>query len=516
MPRHREYQKTSPCFPKDYEDIVRHIMTEANFFTPSQPARVHLIAFNTGIVSQKEIILADRESLRKASGWVDSLGQLAKGNGQTHLWTTLHRGLQIAAAYSSQNPSQPVTVRVLTDGKDNEGVTSLEKMLAEFPQVDGEHIRGNLILLGDFELKTKLSLPEGAFVVSPNAKWTDIFPPVVLVFPPEPTAGDEARFVENTRAVYASYQWLIDDKFVGNDKALSWRFPDARGYRVTLRVKGLQGAANSSTVVVSVKGKDAFTAEVVSAEGSAQPGDPVKFVARTSLPAKRFNWSVNGAPVGTQPDLTWNSKHEGEFQIALAAWSEDGRLATNSRVLAVKEAPVAARITSPDEVIAGQVVQFAADVTGPCARIEWQFGDGSASQEKDPKHSFAVDGTAAKEFQVSLKATSPAGHSAEAATHVMRVQPATNAKPPTAGFRILEQTFRVGDKLHFVDESQGYLESWLWQVTGENAVREKNPVIQMTTGGKKTIALWVHGPGGDSRFRRISLWGHGSNQSISP
>jgi hypothetical protein len=36
MPRHEECRKTNPCFPKDYEDIVGHIMTEANFFTPSE------------------------------------------------------------------------------------------------------------------------------------------------------------------------------------------------------------------------------------------------------------------------------------------------------------------------------------------------------------------------------------------------------------------------------------------------------------------------------------------------
>jgi hypothetical protein len=40
MPRHEECRKTNPCFPKDYEDIVGHIMTEANFFTPSHPRSV--------------------------------------------------------------------------------------------------------------------------------------------------------------------------------------------------------------------------------------------------------------------------------------------------------------------------------------------------------------------------------------------------------------------------------------------------------------------------------------------
>jgi hypothetical protein len=132
---------------------------------------------------------------------------------------------------------------------------------------------------------------------------------------------------------------------LGNDKVLTWRFPNARAYRVTLRVKGLQGTANSSTVLVSVKGKDAFTAEVNGPEGVAQPGDSVTFNARTSLPSKHFNWFVNGALVGTKPDLIWSSKEEGEFQTQLVAQSEDGRSATNSRVFSVKENPLTARIT---------------------------------------------------------------------------------------------------------------------------------------------------------------------------
>jgi hypothetical protein len=39
MPRHGECRKINPCFPKDSVDIVGHIMTEANFFTPSERGR---------------------------------------------------------------------------------------------------------------------------------------------------------------------------------------------------------------------------------------------------------------------------------------------------------------------------------------------------------------------------------------------------------------------------------------------------------------------------------------------
>jgi hypothetical protein len=39
MPGHRECLKANPHFPKDCDDFVRHIMLEANCFTPSQRRR---------------------------------------------------------------------------------------------------------------------------------------------------------------------------------------------------------------------------------------------------------------------------------------------------------------------------------------------------------------------------------------------------------------------------------------------------------------------------------------------
>ena len=62
MPRHEECRKTNPCFPKNYEDIVGHIMTEVNFFTPSEPGR----SVKPGaIISRVESLQILKNDLRK-------------------------------------------------------------------------------------------------------------------------------------------------------------------------------------------------------------------------------------------------------------------------------------------------------------------------------------------------------------------------------------------------------------------------------------------------------------------
>jgi hypothetical protein len=247
------------------------------------PSRLNLIAFNSGIVSEREVNLTTSAALQEALAWVVDLERLTRGDGQTHLWTTLRHALDVATRYSRENPNQPVVVRALTDGEDNEGVTSLEKVLRQFPLVDGEHIRGNLVLLGDLELKTKLGLPEGAFTTTKTTTWADIFPPVVLWFPTNPRTGDEVRFVENTRSIYADYEWVIDGRTLGKEKLLLHRFTEAGTHRVTLKVKGLQGTADSTTVVVNVQAKENFTVDVVSTSpATVSPADTVRFWVRPS------------------------------------------------------------------------------------------------------------------------------------------------------------------------------------------------------------------------------------------
>ena len=460
------------------------------------PSRVTLISFNTGIVSEKEVVLTNQKTVADALTWVANLAQEAKRNGNTHLWTTLRHGLQIASDYSRQDPDQPVIVRVLTDGEDNEGVTTLENVLREFPLVDGEHIRGNLVILGDFELKTKLSLPEGAFETTKNVHWADIFPPVVLTFPAQPKTREEVRFVENTRSIYASYEWLIDNKPVGSDKVLSWQFPEARVYHVTLKVKGLDGGINSSTVLVRVREQEAFTVELINPQQTAQPGEQVRLLARASSPALRFAWFVNSALAGTNQDLVWCPSKEGDAEIKVVARSADGRNSTNSYTIAVKGMPLTARIIAPKQAIAGQPVQFAGEIAGPAVKYDWRFGDGTTSTEKDPIHTFAVDAQSPQDFEVFLHVTSSDGRTVEASPYLVRVQAPPTVKPPQAAFRIIEQTVRVGDQLHLVDESKGYVESWQWETTGEAGSSDKSPVIQLTSAGRKTIILKVRGPGG--------------------
>jgi PKD repeat protein len=467
-----------------------------------QPALVDLIAFNNGIVSERELLIDNSQHLAEAIAWTGQLKELASKNGGTHLWTTLHKALEKATTYASRNPAEPVIVRVLTDGEDNENVTTLDRVLQDFPLVDGEHIRGNLVILGDFELKTKLALPEGAFETTRNVHWENLFPPVILSIPDRPQIGQDVHFVENTRSVYTSYEWSVDDKIVGADKVLAWHFAETGRHRVALRVKGLDGETQRSIVAVPVVAKTVFTVEIIALDGPIAPGNPVRLIARPSENSIHVVWLINGKPVGSDPVLDWSPASEGIYEAKVVAWDGDNREASATRRLAALEPPLVIRIEGPQRATAGQDVQFASEITGPVSKLIWNFGDGATSNERNPKHAFALNGRTKGAFQVNLSAVSPAGHEACGAPRTVQVEALTALEAPVAAFSVIEAHPRVGDLLHLVDDSKGQVEDWNWEVSGEPASHDKTPAVRLANAGAKTISLTVRGPGGVSSISR--------------
>jgi PKD repeat protein len=473
-------------------------------YLPALPenSRVRLIGFNSGIVADKEVKLSDAPALRQALAWVDDLGKETRKNRQTYLWTTLRHALNVAVTYAGEGSPQPVVVRVLTDGEDNENATTLAKVLQEFvPSLDGEHIRGNLILLGDLEFKTKLAhlaLPEGAFETTTNSLWLDLFPPVVLSVPAEPKIGEEVRLFENTKSIYSHYEWLVDGAAVGNEKVLTWRFTEPRTYRVTLRVLGLQGTKNQTTVLIRAKGHDKLPVDFIAMPAQPEPQQEVRLLARCGSQAVRFVWQVDSNQVSALQDCSFRFDREGAHEVKLVAWDSVGTAGTRSQIIQVREKGLTVSIKGPNESVSGRPVQFASEITGACASVEWAFGDGEKSKEKNPQHPFNCGAPEFRDCLVTLRAVTPSGKVVQAVPHSVRVWAEKKVQPPRASFRMLNQNPKAGDVLQLVDDSQGLVESWEWEVIGEATNHQHSPAIRVTSPGAKTIRLKVSGPGGTS------------------
>jgi PKD repeat protein len=471
-------------------------------YLPALPngSRVNLLAFNKGAVSDKEIRLSGPTDYAEALAWANELPSHVYPSASTYLWTTLRRALKTASRYSEEKPEQPVTVRVLTDGEDNEGATTLDKVLQEFlPVLDGEKIRSNLVLLGDMEFTTKLSLPEGAFEMTKNPSWEVIFPPIVLWAPTEPKIGEEVHLFENnTRSIYKDYEWQVDGTTVGKDKVLAWRFNDPRNYRVTLKVTGLQGTRNSATVFVRIKDRDKLVVDFGASTSQPEPRQEVRFMGRCSSQGATFAWFVNSNQVATTQDLIYRFDKEGMYDVKLVACDAAGSTGVKVQTIQAKEQALTANIKGPAEIVSGHPVQFASEIAGPCASVEWQFDDGTTSVERNPQHTFLCEDSERKDYTVTLRAVSPLGKVAEAPPHTATVWAEKKAPAPQAAFRILTQNLRAGDPIQLVDETTGPVETVQWDVDGESKGSARNPEFVVGTPGEKTIRMTVRGPGGES------------------
>jgi PKD repeat protein len=226
------------------------------------------------------------------------------------------------------------------------------------------------------------------------------------------------------------------------------------------------------------------------------PQQEVNFIARCSSAAKRFAWRVNSNIVATNQDFVFRFDAEGKYKVELTAWSAGGTMGEHKQIVDVHEKSLALNIQAPDEVIAGRPIQFAGDISGPCTGVEWNFGDGTTSKETNPQHTFTNGAPESHDYQVTLRGFSASGKVAESAPHVVRVIPENKIKPPRAAFRILNRNPKAGDLLQLMDESEGLVEAWKWEVGGEATNRERNPSIGIQTAGKKAIRLEVSGPGG--------------------
>ncbi|HUG10857.1 MAG TPA: PKD domain-containing protein, partial [Opitutaceae bacterium] len=350
--------------------------------------------------------------------------------------------------------------------------------------------------LGDLEIRTRLALPEGAFETTKSVQWSDLFPPVILTIPARPKAGEQVRFVENTKSVYSTYEWHVDGQTAGTEKVLSWRFTDTRLHRVVLKVKGIDGRAQSSVVVIAASEKSAFTVELLAPASSLQPKETIQFVARPSEKAVRYRWEIDGEVGGTEPDFTWQPTREGNYTIKLTAWDAEDREAYQTRQVSVAEAPLTLQVKAPREATSGQSVQFVAEINGAVETLEWDFGDGTTSTQKNPQHTFNLSGNSVAEFAVSVRATSPAGRSVRSSSHPVRVEALMAIAAPVADFKVIESRLRVGDGFHLVNTSQGQIDSWQWEVSGEASPTERNPILRFSSAGEKTVTLTVKGPGG--------------------
>ncbi len=122
---------------------------------------------------------------------------------------------------------------------------------------------------------------------------------------------------------------------------------------------------------------------------------------------------------------------------------------------------------------------------------EWDFGDGTASQEANPVHTYARPGV----YTVRLRVTATDGRKdMEEKKNFIVVDGSTK---PVAQFWASRMRGNQGMTVSFHDQSTGDIRAWRWDFGDGKSSEDRNPVHTYTSPGRYSIRLRVYGPAGN-------------------
>jgi PKD repeat protein len=134
---------------------------------------------------------------------------------------------------------------------------------------------------------------------------------------------------------------------------------------------------------------------------------------------------------------------------------------------------------------------FADKSTGTCFVYNWDFGDGSTSNDQNPVHSYAAAG----KYNVTLQALGFGENTITKVVTVAASKPVT-VKAPAAAFT----TSISGRTVTFTDKSTNSPTSYLWDFGDKSSTStSKNPKHTYSKAGKYTVSLTAKNSGGSNK-----------------
>lgn len=199
-------------------------------------------------------------------------------------------------------------------------------------------------------------------------------------------------------------------------------------------------------------------------------------------------------------------REEGVYPVTLTVYDPWNANATCTAKINVQhnEKPNALFSYSPSEIKTGDEVSFmdsSSDPDGSVAAWSWNFGDGTFSNERNPKHSYATPGT----YTVMLTVEDESGLRGSY-TKEIKVEPKNYL--PTADFTFLPKEPKAGEEVSFADKStdrDGSIVSWSWDFGDGSTSMDSEPSHVYANGGNYTVTLTVRDDKGGEDMKRITI-----------
>jgi len=292
--------------------------------------------------------------------------------------------------------------------------------------------------------------------------------------------GLEINF-NNKTAYGETYTWDFGDDNTSDELNPTHTYSEGGTYTITLTATNDCGTVvESNTIIVSEL--LAPQADFSSTDNDGCAPLTITFNDLSSNNPTNWLWSFDGGDISTSADQnpTVTFANPGNYTVILQAGNEVG---SNSKVVTayvnVYEAPVAGfNTTSLAESV--EFLNTSTDAT----EFAWDFGDGNDSEEENPTHTYATNGT----YTVTLIASNPCG----SATFSEEIE-IDGLAAPSAAFSASVSAGCAPLEVQFTDESLNNPTSWSWILEGAepSTSNERNPIVTYNEAGTYAVTLSV-------------------------
>jgi|GEM_PF-1673867 len=202
-----------------------------------------------------------------------------------------------------------------------------------------------------------------------------------------------------------AWQWDFGNGDAANGPGVSYSYPEAGNYTVTLTITGVSGCNTtvSKAVTVTPGVKVGFT------ENLPCIGNETQFINQSVVPVGTevvsLRWDFGDNTSSTEPHPVHQYVTSGTYSVTLTVGNTAGCTTSHTKSITIRRMPRAA--FEAGLACSGEETTFSdgsVPVEGGIAGWEWTFGDpdsgaGNVSTEQHPQHTFRNPGT----YQVKLK-----------------------------------------------------------------------------------------------------------------
>ena len=335
-------------------------------------------------------------------------------------------------------------------------------------------------------------------------------PEASFSFSPDfPAIGETVEFSDQSvdlDGFIVARTWDFGDGISSSEANPLHAFTSKGVYTVKLNVTDDVGATVSAISTVSV-GNEFPVAQFTYSPNNPTTQSEVQFIDDSTdsdgYVASR-SWDFGDGSLSFEPDPKYRYPMDGFYVVTLVVSDDVGARDTERvGITILNTKPLVSFDWTPDDPSTSDLIEFidlSIDVDGTMTGRQWEFGDGSSSDEAFPSHRFADNG----QYIVNLTVWDDDG-----ATNTSSREISISNSLPIVSFDTSDDSPQSLENISFTDSSidtDGAIVSWNWSFGDGNWRSEKSPTFRYSRSGEFLIRLSVVDDDGGSNSTQLTIF----------